>query len=68
MLAMAAMVATLEAIENDGMIANATAVEHHLRRTLAGIPNLVSIKGKGCLLGIEFDTPCGPIHAKIAGE
>ncbi len=55
MLAMAAMVATLEAIENDGMIANATAVEHHLRRTLTGIPNLVSIKGKGCLLGIEFD-------------
>ena len=65
MLAMAAVVATLEAIENDGMIANAKNVENHLRDSLAGIPNIVSVKGKGCLLGIEFDGPCAPIHAQL---
>lgn len=65
MLAMAAVVATLEAIENDNMIANAGAVEHHLRDSLAGVPGIVSIKGKGCLLGIEFDGPCAHMHAKL---
>lgn len=65
MLAMAAVVATLEAIENDDMIANAKCVENHLRNSLAGVSGVVSIKGKGCLLGIEFDGPCAPIHAKL---
>jgi acetylornithine aminotransferase/acetylornithine/N-succinyldiaminopimelate aminotransferase len=65
MLAMAAVLGTLEAIENDGMIANAVAVEHCLRDSLADIPNVVSVKGKGCLLGIEFDAPCAPIHKRL---
>ena len=65
MLAMAAVLATLEAIENDSMIANAKSVENHLRDSLAGIPSIISIKGKGCLLGIEFDGPCAPVHAKL---
>lgn len=65
MIAMAAVVATLEAIEQDGMIANAAKIENHLRDSLAGVSGIVSIKGKGCLLGIEFDGPCGPIHSKL---
>ena len=65
MLAMAAVTATLEAIENDGMIASASRAESYLRDSLAGVPGIVSVKGKGCLLGIEFDEPCAPIHAKL---
>jgi acetylornithine/succinyldiaminopimelate/putrescine aminotransferase len=65
MLAMAAVVATLEAIESECMIANARRVEQHLRDSLAGAAGIRSIKGKGCLIGIEFDAPCGPIHAKL---
>lgn len=65
MLAMAAVVATLEAIENDGMISNAKNVENHLRDSLAAVSGVVSLKGKGCLLGIEFDGPCAPYHAKL---
>lgn len=65
MLAMAAVVATLEAIENDGMIVNAKTVENHLRDALTGCPSIASIKGRGCLLGIEFDGPCGAVHAKL---
>ena len=62
MLAMAAVVSTLEAIESDDMIKNAKIVEHHLRDSLSGLPDVVAIHGKGCLLGIEFDGPCGPVH------
>jgi acetylornithine/N-succinyldiaminopimelate aminotransferase len=65
MIAMAAVVATLEAIEQDGMIANANVIEHHLRDSLAGRASIRSIKGKGCLLGIEFDGPCVPIHQRL---
>lgn len=65
MLAMAAVVATLEAIESDKMIANAKNAEHHLRDSLTGIPGIVAIHGKGCLLGIEFNEPCGPVHKKL---
>ncbi len=65
MLAMAAVLATLEAIEADGMIANATAVEAHLRESLEGMQGVVALHGKGCLLGIEFDGPCTPIYSKL---
>lgn len=65
MLAMAAVVATLEAIENDNMIANAGAVEQHLRDSLVGVSGVAKVRGKGCLLGVEFDGPCKDVHAKL---
>jgi len=65
MLAMAAVLATLEAIEKDGMIANAKAVEKHLGNGLKGIPNVVALHGKGCLLGVEFDDACAATHSKL---
>jgi acetylornithine/N-succinyldiaminopimelate aminotransferase len=65
MLAMAAVLATLEAIENDGMLENAKAIEKHLRARLNEIPNAVALRGKGCLLGIEFDEKCAPFHKKL---
>ena len=68
MLAMAAVLATLEAIENDGMIANAAAVEKHLRDRLDGIPGIVAVHGKGCLLGIEFSEKCVPVHSRLLGN
>jgi len=65
MLAMAATLSTLEAIEQNKMIENAGAVEHHLRERLSGAPGIIAIHGKGCLLGIEFADKCGPVHAKL---
>ncbi|MBL8183131.1 MAG: aminotransferase class III-fold pyridoxal phosphate-dependent enzyme, partial [Blastocatellia bacterium] len=65
MLAMAAVLATLEAIENDNMIANAGSVEQHLRDSLVGVSGVTKVRGKGCLLGVEFDGPCKDVHAKL---
>jgi acetylornithine aminotransferase/acetylornithine/N-succinyldiaminopimelate aminotransferase len=62
MLAMAAVLATLEAIEADGMLANAAAVEGFLRESLAGVPGIFGVRGRGMLLGIEFEEP---IAAKV---
>jgi acetylornithine/succinyldiaminopimelate/putrescine aminotransferase len=68
MLAMAALLATLEAIENDAMISNAGAVEAFVRKEAERWPHVRSIKGKGCLLGIEFDAPVKDVHARLLQE
>jgi acetylornithine/succinyldiaminopimelate/putrescine aminotransferase len=65
MLAMAAVVATIEAIESDGMIPSAGQIEKHLRSSLSGHSSIKAIHGKGCLIGIEFHEPCAPIHARL---
>jgi acetylornithine/N-succinyldiaminopimelate aminotransferase len=64
MLAMAAVVATLEAIENDAMMANARKVEQHLRHRLEGVKG-VTVLGKGCLIGLRSDTPAAELHEKL---
>ena len=65
MIAMAAVLATLEAIENDAMIENAAFVEGYLRNSLEGIPKVKAMHGKGCLLGIEFEGACSTVHADL---
>lgn len=65
MLAMAASLATLEAIENEDMITNVKRIENHLRRRLQEIEEVVAIHGKGCLIGIEFSSPAKDYHAKL---
>ncbi len=62
MMAMAAVSATLEAIENDGMLANVKAVEAHLRESLASMPKVIEIAGKGFLLGLRFSEKAAEIH------
>lgn len=68
MLAMAAVTATLEAIESDGMIDNARRIEQQIREQLAGNASVAAVRGKGCLIGIEFREPCSPVHKKLLGE
>jgi acetylornithine/succinyldiaminopimelate/putrescine aminotransferase len=65
MLAMSAAFATLEAIENDDMIANAKRVENHLRTRLNEVEEVVAVHGKGCLIGIEFAAEAKAYHAKL---
>lgn len=54
MLAMAAVTATLEAIENDHLMENAITINHYLRDSLSANPVVLSIRGMGALIGIEF--------------
>ena len=65
MLAMAAVGATLEAIEADAMLANVKAVESYLRERLTDVPKVVGVRGLGFLLGLEFEEKAGPIHQAL---
>jgi acetylornithine/N-succinyldiaminopimelate aminotransferase len=65
MIAMAAITATLEAIEADGMLANVRVVESYLRERLKEIEQVVSVSGRGFLLGLEFSDKAKPIHEAL---
>ncbi|MDX6695334.1 MAG: acetylornithine/N-succinyldiaminopimelate aminotransferase [Blastocatellia bacterium] len=65
MLAMAAVIATLEAIEADGMLENVKTIERHLRARLAGVPQVARVRGQGFLLGIEFKEKAAPVHQAL---
>ena len=65
MMAMAAVLATLEAIEMDGMIENAKAFETLLRSEMQNVVGVVAVHGKGFLIGIEFEGACAPIHKQL---
>jgi acetylornithine/N-succinyldiaminopimelate aminotransferase len=62
MIAMAAVTATLEAIENDRMLVNVREVEGYLRERLKEVEQVVSVHGRGFLLGLEFADKAKPIH------
>jgi acetylornithine aminotransferase/acetylornithine/N-succinyldiaminopimelate aminotransferase len=65
MMAMAAVIATLEAIEQDEMLANVRKVESHLRQRLREIEQVVTVHGRGLLLGLEFADKAKPIHEAL---
>jgi len=65
MIPMAAVNATLEAIENDGMLANVRTVETHLRQKLREVEQVANVRGKGFLLGIEFAGNAKPVHEAL---
>jgi acetylornithine/N-succinyldiaminopimelate aminotransferase len=57
MLAMAAVEATIKAIEEDGMLNSAAASEILLRERLKAVEGVKGVRGKGCLIGIELEAP-----------
>jgi acetylornithine/N-succinyldiaminopimelate aminotransferase len=65
MIAMAAVIATLEAIESDDLLKNVKAGEMHLRDRLAAITQVKRVRGLGFLLGLEFAEPAAPIHKRL---
>src|SRR5438105_5363326 len=65
MIAMAAVTATLEAIENDGMLTNVREVEEYMRERLKEVKQVVGVQGRGFLLGLEFVDKAKPIHEAL---
>ena len=65
MIAMAAVTATLEAIEMDEMLANVRDVEAYVRERLKEVAQVVAVRGKGFLLGLEFAEKAKPVHEAL---
>ncbi|MBR0564591.1 aspartate aminotransferase family protein [Azoarcus sp. L1K30] len=64
-LACAAGLETLDTIADDDLMANAVAVGDAIRsglaEALAGVKGVVDIRGRGLMIGIELDRPCGAL-------
>ncbi len=64
-LATTAALTTIEVVEKENLIANAEAVGQQIRdgisRALAGVPGFVEARGRGLMIGIELDRPCGEL-------
>jgi len=64
-LACTAGLTTLEIIESENLCQNATEVGAHIRsslqRALTETPGVKEIRGKGLMIGIELDRPCGDL-------
>lgn len=64
-LACAAGLTTLAEIDDKGLLDNAVrvgeAIRSGMREALAGVAGVVDIRGRGLLVGIELDRPCGEL-------
>ena len=64
-LACVAGLITLEVIEADGLIAQATSVGENirvgLRQRLENVAGVVAVRGEGLMIGVELDRPCGDL-------
>ena len=69
-LAMRAGIETIRIMEEDGLLAHVATVGGHLInalvQALGDLPGVVDIRGKGLMLGIELDRPCGVLLGRSA--
>lgn len=67
-LAMTAALTTIAAIEDEGLLAHASSMGEFIRTemasALAEVPGVRDIRGKGLMIGIELDRPCGVLVSR----
>ena len=67
-LACAASIAVLEVIEKENLIANATKIEAYFLEAIKVIPEIIKVKGRGLMLGVEFDFDVSALRKKMIIE
>lgn len=69
-LAVRAGVETIRIMEEDGLLENAAKVGLHLQTALItqlmGVAGVKQVRGKGLMLGVELDRPCGVLVTRCA--
>ncbi len=64
-LACAGALAVLDIIEREGLMANALAVGDYIREALPKSGRIKEVRGKGLMLGIEFDERVAPLREAL---
>ena len=64
-LAMRAGLVTMQVMERDDLLGNAARIGDYLvqclQREIGSLPGVLEIRGRGLMLGIELDRPCGEL-------
>jgi acetylornithine aminotransferase len=67
-LACAAGIAVLETIEKENLKTNAKTLGEYLIQALKNIPQIKEVRGRGLMIGIEFDFPVADLRKKLLFE
>ena len=67
-LAMAAALSVLDIIEKEGLIDNALKVGEYIKGSIPSSPRIKEVRGKGLMLGIEFNEDVAPIRKALLEE
>ncbi|MHA3789551.1 aspartate aminotransferase family protein [Flavobacterium hauense] len=67
-LASAAALSVLEIIVNENLIANVNEISAYFKEQAAQIPQVKNLKGRGLMLGLEFDFEVGELRKKLIHE
>jgi acetylornithine/succinyldiaminopimelate/putrescine aminotransferase len=67
-VAMAAMKATLEIIESEGLVANAARMGKLIFQKVKGIGAIKATRGRGLLIGLELDRPASKVVAAMIAK
>lgn len=66
MVAMAAIIATLETIVDEQLMARAPVLFERIREAVR--PYARDVRGAGCLIGVELDAPAAPVMKRLRTE
>ncbi len=64
-LACAASLAVLEVLEEEQLIRNASEMGKYFTSCASGIPEVKRVKGRGLMLGLEFDFEVAPLRKRL---
>tara|TARA_R110002073_G_scaffold40547_5_gene115222 strand:- start:363460 stop:364584 length:1125 start_codon:yes stop_codon:yes gene_type:complete len=67
-LACAASLAVLEVLETESLLQNTKDISTYFIQKAAKIPQLKTVKGRGLMLGLEFDFPLADLRKKLIHE
>ncbi|WP_437396587.1 aspartate aminotransferase family protein [Flagellimonas lutimaris] len=67
-LACAACLAVLEVLEDEKLMGNAAKLGNYFREKAAEIPEIKNVKGKGLMIGLEFDFEIADLRKKMIVE
>lgn len=67
-LACAACIAVLEVLEEEGLAANAIRQSEFVKQAVATIPEVKFLKGRGLMLGLEFEFPVADLRKELLFE
>lgn len=67
-LACAAALAVIEIMEKENLMNNAKVVGEYLHQNLQTIPGVVSVTGRGLMIGIHFNKPIAAMRSKLVTD
>ena len=67
-LAMAGAIAVLDIIRKENLLDNAYRVGEHIKAGIIPSPRIREVRGRGLMIGVEFNEPVAPIRSRLLFE